>query len=82
MNISKFLAPRMSKEFILLLLFAYLTMISVLMIGATAASGFGVGPKTVLAAAHAEAEVMPTVDFQTPTIHIPAPPYIIVEPVN
>ncbi|MCH8987402.1 MAG: hypothetical protein IIA92_01170 [Chloroflexi bacterium] len=82
MNISKFLAPRMSNKSILLLLFAYLALITVLMIGTTAASGIGVDPKTVLAAAHAEVEVMPTVDFQTPTIHIPAPPYIIVEPVN
>jgi hypothetical protein len=74
MNISRFLAPRLSKRSILLLLFAYLAMTTVLMVSAAR-------PFESMAA-HAEAEVVQTIDFQAPSMHIPAPPYIIVEPAN
>ena len=81
MNISKLLAPRMRTKTILLLVFAYLTMVAIVVVmNTTAATGFEVGPKSVSAATHAEAVSM--IDFQTPTVHIPAPPYIIVEPAN
>ena len=52
----------------------------VIVMNTTAASGFEVGPTNAFAATHAEA--VPTIDFQTPTVHIPAPPYIIIEPAN
>ena len=81
MNISKLLAPRMSNRTIMLLVFAYLAMVTIVIVmNATAATGFEVGPTNVFAATHAEA--VPTIDFQTPTVHIPAPPYIIIEPAN
>ena len=81
MNISKLLAPRMSKRTIKLLVFAYLAMIAIVIVmNTTAATGFEVGPENIFAATHAEA--VPTIDFQTPTVRIPAPPYIIVEPAN
>ena len=79
MNISKLLAPQMSNKTILLLVFAYLAMIMFLIImNTTAASSFEIGPKTVFAAADAEA--IPAIYLQTTTVHIPAPPYVIVEP--
>ena len=81
MNISKLFAPRMGIKTIMLLVFAYLAMVTIVIVmNTTAATGFEVGPKNVSAATHAEA--VPAIDFQTPTVHIPAPPYIIVEPAN
>ena len=72
MNISKLLAPQMSNKTILLLVFAYLAMIMFLIImNTTAASSFEIGPKTVFAAADAEA--IPAIYLQTTTVHIPAP---------
>ena len=81
MNISKLLAPRMSIKTMLLLVFAYLAIVTIVIVmNTTAAIGFEVGPKNVSAATHAEAVQM--IDFHTPTVQIPAPPYIIVEPAN
>ncbi|MCI0845059.1 MAG: hypothetical protein J4N87_06845 [Chloroflexi bacterium] len=81
MNISKLLAPRMSNRTIMLVVLAYLAIVAIVIVmNTTAASGFEVGPTNVFAATHAEA--VPTIDFQTPTVHIPAPPYIIIEPAN
>ena len=80
MNIAKLLTPRMSRQSLLLLLFAYLTMITVLMVIAakpfesTAANGFTVDAKTVSAAP------LPEVDAVSITeVKIPAPPYIVIE---
>ena len=81
MNISKLLAPRMSNRTIMLVVLAYLAIVAIVIVmNTTAASGFEVGPKNAFAATHAEA--VPTIDFQAPTVHIPAPPYIIIEPAN
>ena len=81
MNNSKLLAPRLSSRTIMLLVFAYLAMVTIVIVMNTAAAtGFEVGPKNVFAATQAEA--IPTIDFQTPTVRIPAPPYIIIEPAN
>ena len=81
MNISKLLAPRMSNRTVMLLVFAYLAIVTIFIVMNTAAAtGFEVGPKYVFAVSHAEA--VPAIDLQTPTVRIPAPPYIIVETAN
>ena len=83
MNINKVLTPRMSNKTILLMMFAYLAMVTVLLVMAAkpfesaSALDLGVNTNTV-----STAEVLPTIDFQTPAIHVPAAPYIIVEPAN
>lgn len=85
MNINKLLAPRISNRTVLLMLFAYLAMTVLLVIMAAkpfeSASGIGfdVGPKSVAATAHPNLGELPAFDFITPTVHAPAPPFIIIE---
>lgn len=85
MNINKLLAPRMSNKTIILMLFAYLAMTVILVVMAAkpfegrAALNFGGGANTVLAAAPADSGMIPAFDFMTPTVHVPAAPYIIVD---
>ncbi|MBC8280354.1 MAG: hypothetical protein H8E48_06170 [Chloroflexi bacterium] len=83
MNISKLLTPRTGRQSILLLLFAYLAVITVLMIIAAdpfksvAANGFKADTKIVSAAHHIEVDDAPIIE-----VGIPEPPYIVIEPIR
>ena len=80
MKHSIFLAPQVSAKTLTMLVFAYLAMVTVILLmtakpfESAAALDFGVGPKTVSASTHVVVEIT--------AVRIPAPPYIIVEPAN
>lgn len=81
MKLSMFLAPQFSTKTITMLVFAYLAMVTVILImtampfDSATSLDLGIGPKTVSASTQ-------TVVVEIPEIRMPAPPHIIVEPAN
>ena len=81
LNLSVFLAPRLSNETILLCLAIYLAMIAIYMFGLAKSNGsgaalnLGVGTKTASASAQVEAGASSPKAGQVPQVHI-APPYV------
>ncbi len=79
MKRSMFLAPQFSKQTIMMIVFGYLAMVTVVLImtanpfQSTASLDFG--PESVAASAH-------IVAVEIPVVQIPAAPYLIVEPAN
>lgn len=85
---SIFLAPRISGKTVMLFTFAYLTMITIVLIMAASPFGpetsldFRVGPKTISASDQVATGAFSTISVQIPEVPISAVRYIIIDPAN
>lgn len=88
MNRWLFVAPRFSGKIILLFAFAYLAMITTLLVmeakpfESATSLDCGVGPKTDSASTQVATRAPSTVPVHVCEVRIPAAPYIIIDPVN